>query len=248
MTNKLTTKTYWETYYGAGSVDKKNIISTCSYYDEYWDLFIDSSSENQTIIEIGGFPGRYLAYLSAKYNLLPTSLDYNSDQQKIKDSFAVMDVKEYLILQKDFTSFIPSEEYDYVLSNGFIEHFTNFDEILDLHINYVKKGGRLYVMIPNMKGYIRFYKYLVDYQNLKIHNLNSMHLKVFKDFAQRNNLKIIHLSYFGDFPHKIHQEANLFQKIIFKTHRLMFKRFLNKFINKYPSKYFSGGIVAIFEN
>ena len=247
MHKKLTTKNYWESYYGDSSIDKKSIVGTCSYYDKYWELFIDCNRVNQTIIEIGGFPGRYLAYLAAKYNLFPTSLDYNSDQQKIIGSFAVMGVEEYRILQKDFTNFMPSEEYDYVLSNGFIEHFTNFDEILDLHIDYVKKGGRLYIMIPNMKGYIRFYKYLVDYQNLKIHNLKSMSLKVFENFALRNNLKIIHLSYFGDFPHKIHQATNVFQKIIFKTHRLIFKNFLNKFINKYPSKYFSGGIVAIFE-
>lgn len=247
MNNKLTTKTYWESYYGSTSVDKNNILNTCSYYDHYWDIFIDSNSENQTIIEIGGFPGRYLAYLSSKYNLLPTSLDYNSNQQQIKDSFAVMDIHEYKILQKDFTSFKPTEKYDYVLSNGFIEHFTNYDEILDLHINYLKKGGKLYVMLPNMKGYIKLYKYLVDYQNLKIHNLKSMHLKVFKDFAQRNDLKIIHLSYFGNFPHTVHQDLNFFQKIVLKTHRLAFKKFLNKIINKYPSKYFSGGIVAIFE-
>lgn len=247
MNNKLTTKAYWESYYVNREVNRTTIVNTCSYYDRFWDILIDSDIEKKSIIEIGGFPGRYLAYLSSKFNLLPTSLDYNSDSQKIEEAFAVMDVKEYTILQKDFTSFEPTEEYDYVMSNGFIEHFTNYDEILDRHLNYLKKGGKLYVMIPNMKGYIRFYKFLVDYKNLKIHNLESMDLGVFQNFAKRNNLKTIHLSYFGNFPHKIHQKSNFVQKIIFKTHRLVFKNFLNKVVNKYPSKYFSAGIVAIFE-
>src|SRR5690606_13904024 len=200
-----------------------------------------------SIIEIGGYPGRFLAYLASKYNLLPTSLDYNSNTDQLENVFKTMGVDNYTILEKDFTTHVPNIKYDYVLSNGFIEHFTNYDDILDLHVDYLKTGGKLYVMIPNMKGYIWLYKYLVDYQNLKVHNLKSMRLKVFKDFAKRHNLKTIELTYFGDFPHGVHQKSNFLQRLILKSNRFLFKKLLNKFINKYPSPYFSSGIVAIFE-
>ncbi|RDK84810.1 class I SAM-dependent methyltransferase [Marinirhabdus gelatinilytica] len=247
MGNKLTTQDYWEAYYSKGTVNQRNIINVCSYYDHYWNSFIDKNKQKQTIIEIGGYPGRYLAYLASRYNLAPTSLDYNSDTDKIKEMFEVMEVKNFTILQKDFTVYTPEISYDYVLSNGFIEHFNNFEEILDLHVKYMKKNGKLYVMIPNMKGYVYFYKYLVDRRNLKIHNLKSMRKRVFKNFAERNDLIIGKLEYFGDFPHAVHQKLNPIQKIICKIHRFLFKRFLNKILNKYPSPYFSSGIVAIFE-
>ena len=103
------------------------------------------------------------------------------------------------------------------------------------------------IMIPNMKGYIRLYKYFVDYKNMKIHNLECMSLKVFKTFSDRNNLKTLKLNYFGGFPFNVHQKLNVFQKIIFQVHRFVFKRMLNKLIIKKPSKILSSTIIGIFE-
>ncbi len=245
--NKLTSQSYWESYYKRNHVSKENIVNVCSYYDEFWDHLISENPDGKSIIEIGGFPGRYLAYLASKYTLEPTCLDYNSDILQIEATFKVMNVETYHILQEDFTKFKPINQYDYVISNGFIEHFENFDEILDLHLQYLKPNGKLLIMIPNMRGYIHFYKYLVDYRNLKIHNLKSMNLKVFKAFAKRNSLEVEKLTYFGDFPHTVHQKQNPIQNIISKSHRLLFKKGINQFVNRYPSANFSSSIISIFQ-
>lgn len=220
----------------------------CSYYDEFWDQFIGLNSPGgKTIIEIGGYPGRYLAYLSSKYGLIPTCLDYNSNSSQIEKSFKVMGVKNFSIIQEDFTAYQPKQDYNYVLSNGFVEHFEDFNSILDLHTKYLKPDGKLCILIPNMKGYIKLYKQLVDSENLKIHNLNSMSLGVFKNFADRHELKISKLTYFGGFPYTVHQPLNLFQKVIFKVHWYLFRKWLNKILIKNPSPSFSSSIIAIFE-
>ncbi|WP_170309830.1 class I SAM-dependent methyltransferase [Seonamhaeicola maritimus] len=248
MNKKLTTQSYWEDYYSDNHANKQHIINVCSFYDDFWEIFIDSkSSVGKTLIEIGGFPGRYLSYLASKFKVCPTCLDFNSDRQQIEKSFEVLEVNRYNIIQEDFTLYKPQKRYDYVFSNGFVEHFEEYNNILDLHNSYLNKKGRLMLMIPNMKGYIKYYKKLVDNENLKIHNLKCMSLSVFEDFAQRNNLKVVELTYFGGFPFSVHQKLNLIQKIIFKIHRLVFKFFLNKYVHKYPSKYFSSTIIAIFE-
>lgn len=247
MTDKLTTKAYWETYYRGSHVSEKHIVSVCSYYDRIWDIFVKKGSKNEKLIEIGGFPGRYLAYLSKRHYLNPTCLDYNSDFTQVKGCFDVMNVSNYHIIQKDFTTYRTAYKYDYVMSNGFIEHFENYDKILDLHVDYLADKGRLLIMIPNMKGYIKFYKYLVDYNNLKIHNLNTMRLSVFKNFAKRHNLSILYLGYYGGFPLNVHQKNNFIQKLIYKSHRLIFKYFGNSLLLKYPSKYFSSSIIGVFE-
>lgn len=247
MSDKLTSQDYWESYYGKRHANKQRIINVCSYYDVFWKKLFHSSNDTQTLIEIGGYPGRYLAYLANKYHIKPTCLDYNSEATHIEEVFKIMDVNEFDILQKDFTTYQTAVTYDYVISNGFIEHFEDFDTILDLHVDYIKNNGRLFVMIPNMKGYVRIYKYFVDYKNLKIHNLNCMNLNVFKNFAKRHNLKIKHLGYYGGFPIGVHQKLNIAQKIIFKVHRYIFKFIFNPFLMKHPSRYFSSSIVAIFE-
>ena len=247
MKDKLTSQEYWENYYGKNHANSKRIIDVCSYYDNFWEQFFGTNHKDKTLIEIGGYPGRYLAYLADKYKVKPICLDYNSEVKHIEEVFKTMGVKDFSILQEDFTTFKTQKTYDFVLSNGFIEHFDDYDSVLDYHVDYMHDDSKLFVMIPNKRGYIRFYKYLIDYKNLKVHNLKCMHLRVFRDFADRNNLKINHLSYYGGFPISSHQELNFIQKLIYKVHRQLFKFVVNPYLMKHPSKYFSSLIIAIFE-
>ncbi len=158
-----------------------------------------------------------------------------------------MNVSKYHLLQEDFNLFVSEKQYDYVFSLGFIEHFENYEGILDKHLNYLKPGGRLLIMIPNKRYFRKIYGYFVDYENLKAHNLKCMNLKTFDDFGKRNKLKIIRSEYRGGFPFGVHQKLNFIQKLIFKITRLSCKYIINPFLEKHPSKYLSAGIIAIFE-
>jgi cyclopropane fatty-acyl-phospholipid synthase-like methyltransferase len=249
MSKRLTDINYWENYYSDNKVNRSQINSICSIYDKYWEDLIheNESSPVKTIIEIGGHPGRYLAYLAEKYSLVPTCLDFNSDRSKIDQSMRSMGVSDYNIIQADFLNYETKEKYDIVISNGFIEHFENYDEVLDKHINYLNSGGTMLIMIPNMTGYIKFYKKLVDKGNLAIHNLECMNKKVFKNFAKRNNLTIHNLSFFGGFPFSVHQELNYFQSIFFQIHRQICKKGLDNIIKSFPSSFYSSGLVAVFK-
>jgi 2-polyprenyl-3-methyl-5-hydroxy-6-metoxy-1,4-benzoquinol methylase len=245
--NELTTQSYWEGYYNKNHASKKHIINVCSYYDKFWKVIFEDNCQGKTLIEIGGFPGRYLAYLTSKYELNPTCLDYNSDISQLEASFKIMGVKQYTVLQEDFTKYVPKQKYDYVISNGFIEHFEDFDNILDLHSQYLKPGGKMLVMIPNKRYFRQVYGYLCDYKNLKAHNLKSMRLGVFKEFAKRHDLDVNTLQYYGGFPFAVHQRLNILQKIIYKVARLISKKVINPILMKYPSKYMSASIISIFE-
>lgn len=248
--NKLTTQEYWENYYKTENhPNREQIIDICSTNDIFFDELVKNNDANppKTVIEIGGYPGRYLAYLGHKYNLTPTSFDYNSDAEKIKQNMEAMGVQDYHIIQDDFFNYTPTEQYDIVISNGFVEHFEHFDEVLDKHLLYLKKGGTLMVNIPNMRNYIKFYKLLVDKKNLDIHNLKSMRLSVFNNFAKRNNLEILKTQYYGGFPFSVHQELNFFQKIIFQLHRIPAKKIFNKYLENNPNKYFSTSIFALYK-
>lgn len=249
MNNELTDKEYWQKYYGDRNVNTRGIVRTCSRYDTYWDMLIHANEQEQPLdlIEIGGYPGRYLAYLATKYKLSPTSLDFNSDRKTIEKTFQLFDIKDFDIIQTDFLKHKPQRQYDIVISNGFIEHFVNFDEVLDLHLPYLKKGGTLLVMIPNMRHYIYWYKLLVDKPNLDIHNVESMKPEVFRSFANRNNLNTLHLGYFGGFPYSPHQELNLVQKLIYKFHRLIFKYALDSQLEKRPNGFFSSTLIGVFK-
>lgn len=246
MTNTLTDQAYWEKYYHKSRVDKRVIESICGRLDPLYDQWIEScKNKPKTIIEIGAYPGRYIAYLSSKYNLEATALDFNSDTHRIKEAFEVMEVSNYDIIQADFLQHIPNRRYDLVYSNGFLEHFEDYDLIFDKHCEYLAPGGSMLMLIPNKRYLRKWYGWLMDRENLKAHNLKCMDLAVFRQFALRNQLQLNYLSYEGGFAYKVHQKLNIPQRIVYKIVRFIFSR-LNAFLKKYPSKYYSGTIIAIF--
>ena len=246
--NKLTSQTYWEKYYSSTKTQKTQIQAIISEYDKYWDIVLSNNNENppKTIIEIGGYPGRFLAYLSEKYNLVPTCLDFNSDKEKINQCMASFNIKEYKIIQADIFDYEPNEKFDIVISNGFIEHFENYQEVMDKHTLFLKEGGTMLIMIPNKRWLRKWYGYLVDYKNLKAHNLKCMKKSTFTDYAVRNNLKLICCEYFNGFPFTVHQKLNFFQKMIFIPTRLFFKK-INSTLAKHPSKYYSSSLIAVYK-
>ncbi len=247
MKNEFTNQEYWEKYYKNSSVDRDEIIRICGHFDPFYKLLVDSCSKiPETIIEIGAYPGRYLAYLSARNDLKATALDFNSDEKKIKDAFGVMEGHLTEVIQADFLKYSTKKNYDLVFSNGFIEHFENFEEILDRHNDYLKPGGAMMIMIPNKRYLRKYYGLLLDRENLKAHNLKSMKLSVFKKFAIRNKLNIKYLSYYGGFAYRVHQPLNFAQKVIYKITRSVFKQ-INPFLTKHPHPLYSGTIIAIFQ-
>lgn len=248
-TDRLTSQGYWEGYYQNGALTREQIEGICSIYDDFWDGLIleNEACPPKTIIEIGGYPGRYLAYLSAKYGLIPTSLDFNSDDQRISDAMCAFGISKYHVIRADFIGYVPDQQYDIVISNGFIEHFNNYEAVLDEHVKYLKPGGTMFLMIPNMRYYSWFYKTLVDRANLLIHNTKCMKKEVFTSFATRNHLKLARLEYYGGFAFTVHQRLNLVQFVIFRLHRFLFKYFMNRFISRWPNAFFSSTIISILK-
>ncbi|MBL7843308.1 MAG: class I SAM-dependent methyltransferase [Cyclobacteriaceae bacterium] len=242
---ELTSKKYWQEYYKEAAEDRDTIVKICGAYDFFWQLLIRSCSFSpRTILEIGAFPGRYLAYLASNYNLSVTGLDFNTDRDKFSRTMHEMGVNEFNYVCSDFLQHIPEEKYDLVFSNGFIEHFTNFDEVLDKHVDYLNPGGAMMIMIPNKRYLRQIYGYLVDYRNLKAHNLRCMTLDVFAAFAKRNNLQINYLSYYGGFGFKVHQRLSVMQRLLYHPIRFLSIRF-HSLLRRHPSKWYSGTIVAI---
>lgn len=243
---ELTTKKYWQAYYQAASEDRATISKICGAYNEYWELMIKScKSKPSSIVEIGAFPGRYLAYLSSRYDLEATGIDFNPDEEKFIRAMMVMGVKNFSYVCTNFLTHMPDEKYDLVFSNGFIEHFTNYEEVLDKHASYLKQGGAMMVMIPNKRYLRRIYGFLLDRENLKAHNLECMHLDLFRNFAKRNGLQIKYLSYHGGFAYRVHQPLSFWKKFIYKSIRFLSRK-LNGLLSRNPSKWYSGTIVAVF--
>ncbi len=246
--NRLTTSDYWRAYYEKSLTDRSNIERICSRYDRFWDRLIKENDANppRTIIEIGGFPGRYMAYISSKYNLAPTILDFNPEREKVDETMRSFGVKDYNVIQADFLTYEPARQYDIVISIGFIEHFENYQEVLDKHVSYLKKGGTLFLLIPNKRYLRKWYGLLVDRENLLMHNLSCMTRKTFDEFEERNSLQCLDFTFYGGFQYAYHGTVNYIQLTLYRVTRLVFK-ILNPILEKYPNRFVSSVIIGIYK-
>jgi L-malate glycosyltransferase len=177
---------------------------------------------NGSAVEIGCFPGRYLAvfgdlgYELHGVDLIPeTSTLLKSWLEEQKYKVGDLEVKDFSLLN-------PSEKkYDVVSSFGFIEHFENYEEIIQTHCDLVEESGHLVITAPNYLGHTQnFLHRKLDLVNLNRHNVNSMIPENWANIARDNDFEILYAGYFGYFYFWAeNDDQNAFQKLFIQMIR-----------------------------
>lgn len=135
----------------------------------------------QKCFEIGCFPCRYLAHWAKRYDLEANGVDLTPE---IGPSlFAWLEeegVRCGEIRQGDAFACAAQlaaagKRYDFVYSVGFLEHFVNFLDVVDLHDKLLRSGGLLMLTCPNFRGGVqnRLHRW-TDSTNLSYHVVESM--------------------------------------------------------------------------
>ena len=99
---------------------------------------------------------------------------------------------------QDFTRFAPGRKFDLVASFGFIEHFTNWEEILAKHAALVDDKGCLVIEAPNFTGAFQHWLHSgFDQLNYARHHIPAMDIAKWAAFLQRSGFDITYRGYFG---------------------------------------------------
>lgn len=234
--NNLAEQSFWNDFYAS---IKFNTASTDDVIRKWIENNVIVKPE-ATCIEIGCFPGRYLTVFGDMgYRLSGIDLTPRVD----------VDFPKWLIEKKyktdffekiDFFHFKPIARYDVVCSFGFIEHFKNWETVIQMHLDLVASGGYIVIETPNFKGLIqRAIHLLLDYENYKRHHIPSMVPHKWKKILEQNNFEIITYGYIGTFDFWVESEPKtFFQKVTYKFFSKM-KPLLKKIfgINSLTSPY-----------
>jgi SAM-dependent methyltransferase len=160
-----------------------------------WDMIYRHHMPKQPgakLLEVGSAPGDHLVQLNRAFGIDPYGVEYSAGGAQLnRDVFKASGIPPEQVIEADF--FAPEfqaryrESFDVVLSRGFIEHFEDVDNVLHKHLNLLKPGGRLFVMIPNLRGFNYFLTWLLHKDLIAIHNLKIMEKRVFAGlFADKN--------------------------------------------------------------
>lgn len=242
---------------------KKNLTNQAYWFDDYKGLKFGKQSESHAInillkkyvnqfpggtcLELGSYPGPFLATLGEMgYQL--NGVDFNPDNN--------VGLPNWLQQQgyncgnfwvDDIQVFNTVEKFDLVCSFGFIEHFTNYEEIILKHIKFLKSKGVIVITTPNFRGGLQyFFHRLLDKENLRAHYLPSMYPANWARLLEENGFEIHYNGYFGNFAFWVKQPERLqgFSKLIYRMVCYL-SVFFHRFI-PFESSFYSAycGVIA----
>lgn len=185
----------------------KNILDKMHRYADYlqWEVLYPkylTDKRGQSLVEIGSAPGEHLVRLQKRFGLIPYGIEYTENGVRAnRQIFEKNGVPSDQVIAGDFfSSEIQSkykEHFDIVLSRGFLEHFENPKEVIDQHLNVLKPGGLLIVMIPNFRKFNYLLMRLLNPELMAVHNLKIMEKKTFESLFPSDALEKKECKYFG---------------------------------------------------
>lgn len=215
---RLTDAKYWNDSYKTLSFEDLNTHEVALLLNKYL-----ADSEGKEALEIGSFPGSFLPTIGRRGFIL-NGVDYNlKNSTDLPLWLKTLNLKVGKFETSDFFDFIKinSKNYDLVCSFGFLEHFSNYEDVIKSHIEMVKPGGQLIITTPNFKGWMQFLPHWIfDRPNLKKHYLPSMNPGKWKKILIRNNFEIEFAGYFGGYCFWVDNMQNR-NKILFYSLRFV---------------------------
>jgi len=192
--SKLTDIDYWVQVQGPPTItlEENNIIKR--WIEKNVDI-----KQLKSCIEIGCYPGRYLS-IFGKYQVQINGVDYLPSTQKLTELYKSKgyEVGDFYCL--DFQKNTINNKFDCVYSLGFIEHFTEWENIFMKHLSLVNDNGLVIIETPNFSGWLqRIPRIIFDYKNYKRHNIESMNLGRWLKILNENNFEILRAEYIGGY-------------------------------------------------
>lgn len=210
---RLTTRQFWVDYWAK---TKAGVVTDQVFFKDLLKFFPKSPA---SLLEIGGFPGALVTYFKKFHDYDVTLLDYIIVKDVIAEVEKMNGLKsgDIQTLEADFFEVKPDRQYDVVFSAGFVEHFTDTEDVFKRHVNFLKPSGTLFISVPNFKGISGLVQKTLDPHNYNVHHIGCMEKSVYQNLCAKYNLKIQHLDYYG-VPHTWLDHP---ENVNFSIHRLV---------------------------
>jgi len=173
------------------------------YIDAITDVFDRYLGGNRSlsVLEIGGAPGQYAAYVWRRFGHKVAVLDNSAiGCTKARENFELLGISAPVYEADMFAQ--TARLFDVVYSLGVIEHVATRKDLVTMiagHLNHLRPGGLLIVGCPNFRGLNRLFARRLSPSSLAIHNLDVMAATAWDEFEQAFGLERFFRDYVGGF-------------------------------------------------
>lgn len=204
----LTSIDYWQKFWDAhASIGEPNPrLRTDREIASAMLRFLKTDKASLSVVEVGCTPGKWLVFLNRELHYRVAGIDWlPSGIEQTRQNLLQHGIPgdAFDLFQTDFLKQAPSQTYDIVVSLGFIEHFSNTEEVFARHLDWLKPGGTLFLGVPNFRGVNRLIQMLIDRhlreKILTTHNLKTMKPRLWLTMGRRFGLEDVFVGYCGGF-------------------------------------------------
>ena len=187
----------------------QKILEYMRSYEDYllWEVIYRKYLPNTAgarVLEVGSAPGDYLIRLSETFNCIPYGIEYTDSGVELnRQLFSAHNIDPNNVIHADFLSEEFHKRYqgqfEFVISRGFIEHFTDAKGIVEKHLNLLSENGVLVISVPNLRGLNYLLARAFHKELIAMHNLTIMAKSRFKELFDQNAVSEIFCDYYGTF-------------------------------------------------
>ncbi len=192
----LVEQDYWDAGY---ATLQPTMASADDPLRQWLEQRITRAVGDQHALEIGCYPGRYLAVLAA-LGYVVHGIDLTPAVARMKPAFDAMGLRTGDFAHADFLLHEPERRYDLVCSFGFIEHFRDWRGMIARHAELVAPGGLLVLETPNFRGWFQQLLHrALDATNLRRHHLDAMRPNAWAAMLRSSGFEVMEHGWMGRF-------------------------------------------------
>jgi SAM-dependent methyltransferase len=198
----LTDEAFWDDYWSSLrlplAVEKSSSLLVEAITDVL-DRFL-TSPRPFSVLELGGAPGQYAAYVNRRLGHAVTVLDSSPvGCLKARENFALLGIEAKVVEGDMFAPPAELPRFDAVFSLGLIEHFDDVAVPVQAHAELVTPGGLLILGVPNYQGINEVLLRRLAPSFLAMHRREAMDLAEWDRFERELRLRRLFRAYVGGF-------------------------------------------------
>jgi SAM-dependent methyltransferase len=198
---RFTTAEWWDDYWQGTPLPQRLDFGTSVYVDELLRVLTRYLPDRpgSSVLEIGGAPGRYLAFLHGRgYEV--TALEYSPvGVQLTRENFRRLGIPARVVHGDMFDRDLDIPQQDAVYSLGLIEHFDDPAAVARAHARLIQPGGILIIGAPNLLGLSRWLHRRLSASVLESHHWPSTDPAGWSVFERELGLELLFKEYVGGF-------------------------------------------------
>jgi len=180
MSTEVTSKKYWDDYWGEGEAKFPTYSLTSGLFSSY-KLLLDECFDRirrQTgrtrlsVIDCGCGEGLIMRFIAEQFEDVEVwGIEYSDAIEKARGMGERLNLPFNLVCGDLLKEWDPQfiGKFDAVISFGLIEHFERPNEILSQMAKALTPGGSMITVIPNFEGLFHFFWRLYDRKNYAYH-------------------------------------------------------------------------------